>query len=478
MSGAERSAAVLPASRLAAPSVPSAAAPLPPIAIATAAAALDGAVCLLAPLLAGLLADGAPPPGPLHQMMLLFLLLTLGFTAFGGGYAVRGPGWRAGGARGGGVRPVLHAALAALGAVLIQVQFMPQASHTGGRWAIITAILATSGLAAGRALLSRAVAADPKRRFAPRVVVVGRPAADRLMAAFGADAPRLLGFVADAPARTRGLPRLGPVEHVFAMIAAGQVDQVVITPPAMTEAQLPALLARLADHPVPVRLALALPASAAGRLSLVPLMDRPISGWASLLKRAEDIVLAVVLLGVFAAPMALIAGLVRLTSPGPALFRQRRIGFGGQGFDLLKFRTMHHHLAEPRIARQAFRGDPRVTPFGAWLRRRSFDELPQLFNVLRGQMSLVGPRPHAPGTPAAGRPFEAVIARYGARHRVKPGLTGLAQVRGLRGLTETEDKLVRRVQADFEYIENWSLWLDLLILARTAVSMLGMRNAC
>jgi lipopolysaccharide/colanic/teichoic acid biosynthesis glycosyltransferase len=145
---------------------------------------------------------------------------------------------------------------------------------------------------------------------------------------------------------------------------------------------------------------------------------------------------------------------------------------------MLKFRSMHHDPREQvQIRGQAKRDDPRVTRVGRILRRTSLDELPQIFNVLRGDMSIVGPRPHAPGTRAGGRPFEDVVARYAARHRVRPGLTGLAQVRGLRGETDTEEKLVARVDADLEYIETWSVWLDLVILLRTALVVLRMQNA-
>jgi lipopolysaccharide/colanic/teichoic acid biosynthesis glycosyltransferase len=193
-------------------------------------------------------------------------------------------------------------------------------------------------------------------------------------------------------------------------------------------------------------------------------------------KRAEDIVLALAILALMAIPMLLIAAAIRLTSRGPAMFSQERIGLNGQPFRMLKFRTMRHH-AEALPCRQATRHDPRVTGTGALLRRTSCDELPQLFNVLAGSMSLVGPRPHAPGTCAGGRPFEAVTARYAARHRVKPGMTGLAQVRGWRGETDTEEKLLRRVDSDLEYIVTRSTGRDLLILCRTLVEVLRMRNA-
>jgi lipopolysaccharide/colanic/teichoic acid biosynthesis glycosyltransferase len=159
------------------------------------------------------------------------------------------------------------------------------------------------------------------------------------------------------------------------------------------------------------------------------------------------------------------------------LFRQRRIGFNGQSFDVLKFRTMYHEAADPSVLRQVREGDPRVTPVGALLRRTSLDELPQILNVLRGDMSFVGPRPHAPGTRAGGKLFEDVTPRYAARHRVKPGLTGLAQVRGWRGPTETEEKLIRRIESDLEYIATWSPWLDFCIILRTLVAVARMRNA-
>jgi polysaccharide biosynthesis protein PslA len=203
----------------------------------------------------------------------------------------------------------------------------------------------------------------------------------------------------------------------------------------------------------------------------------PISGWPGMAKRAIDIVVALIGLILACIPMTIVALLIRLDSPGPSLFRQRRIGFANVGFEMWKFRTMRHHATEPGRLVQAAQHDTRITRVGAWLRRTSFDEVPQLFNILRGDMSLVGPRPHAPGTCAGGKPFELVTPHYPARHRVKPGLTGLAQIRGWRGETETEEKLLHRVESDLEYIDNWSLWLDLAILARTLAPVCAMRNA-
>jgi lipopolysaccharide/colanic/teichoic acid biosynthesis glycosyltransferase len=197
----------------------------------------------------------------------------------------------------------------------------------------------------------------------------------------------------------------------------------------------------------------------------------------AVIKRLADIVLALAGLIVMSLPMLLAAAVIRLTSEGPALFKQQRIGLNGRRFVMLKFRTMRHVEECPGSWSQATRDDPRVTRIGACLRRTSFDEFPQLINVLLGSMSLVGPRPHAPGTCAAGRPFEAISHRYGARHAVKPGMTGLAQIRGWRGETDTEEKLLRRIDSDLEYIATWSLGHDLLILCRTIVTMLRMPNA-
>ena len=211
------------------------------------------------------------------------------------------------------------------------------------------------------------------------------------------------------------------------------------------------------------------------RLAGVPvatLHRQPIRDWARLAKRAIDLGVSAALLAPLALPMALTALAIRLESPGPVLFRQQRQGFDNDVFELLKFRTMRHDPHAPFV--QARRGDARVTRLGRWLRRTSLDELPQLINVLRGEMSLVGPRPHALALNAA---FMRRIRRFAARHRVKPGITGLAQVNGWRGETDTEDKMAGRVFNDLYYIQNWSLLLDLKIMAATVLTGFARRHA-
>ena len=180
----------------------------------------------------------------------------------------------------------------------------------------------------------------------------------------------------------------------------------------------------------------------------------------------------------FAGPALLaIAAAIKITSRGPVFFRQRRVGFNNQIFEVYKFRTMYTHLTDADAQQQTRKGDPRVTRVGAILRKTSLDELPQILNVLKGDMSLVGPRPHALQTRACGRRLEEVAPEYPARHRVKPGITGWAQVNGYRGELDTFDKVINRVKHDLYYIDNWSLSLDLRILWQTARLMISDNNA-
>lgn len=211
------------------------------------------------------------------------------------------------------------------------------------------------------------------------------------------------------------------------------------------------------------------------RLVLLPTWQ--LDAKARLIKRLVDIGFALLGLIVLALPALFIMLAIRLESRGPILFRQQRIGLLGRKFTTLKFRTMYCCADASATIQQATRDDRRVTKVGRWLRRYSVDEMPQLINVLRDEMSIVGPRPHAPGTRAGGHLYEEVTQCYGTRHFVKPGLTGLAQVRGWRGETDTEEKLLHRIDCDFEYIAHWSLGLDLAIVWRTARSVLRMRNA-
>ena len=213
--------------------------------------------------------------------------------------------------------------------------------------------------------------------------------------------------------------------------------------------------------------------SNAGGLPTVSVFENPLYGVDGLLKRTADLLIGTLLLIAAAVPMLVIALLVKLSSPGPVFFRQKRYGLDGREILVWKFRTMT--CCENGLAiRQATLGDDRITPIGRVLRRTSLDELPQLFNVLEGSMSLVGPRPHAN---AHNEQYRTRIGGYMLRHKVKPGITGLAQVNGYRGETETLEKMERRIACDHQYIREWSFWMDVKILAKTLGVVLKQRNA-
>ncbi len=290
------------------------------------------------------------------------------------------------------------------------------------------------------------------------------------------------GRIASAPA---DIPVLGNLSALISMIRDGKVDQVVVALPWAAEARLQQVVSRLALTPVKIRLAPDLasfafvrrPLVLLGDMPLMTLFERPISGVDAVVKNLEDRVLAVVALLLLWPVMLLVAIGIKLDSPGPVFFRQPREGFNNKPFRVFKFRSMYHDKADLHVSRQVGRGDPRVTRLGRILRRTSLDELPQLFNVLQGNMSMVGPRPHAPLTRAGDRLFSDVVASYAARHKVKPGITGWAQVCGWRGETDTEEKLIKRLEFDLHYIENWSIWFDFYILFRTVGSVVLGKNS-
>ena len=213
-------------------------------------------------------------------------------------------------------------------------------------------------------------------------------------------------------------------------------------------------------------------------LPVVAVCETPFSGLNGIIKRASDIVLSLVILALAALPLLIIALVVRLNSPGPVIFKQRRYGLDGHEILVYKFRTMNASedgaSEDGAVIEQARQYDPRVTPLGRFLRKTSLDEVPQFFNVLQGSMSIVGPRPHAV---AHNEMYRKLIKGYMQRHKVKPGITGWAQVNGCRGETETLEKMQARIDYDLTYLRNWSLRLDLYIIARTVAVVLRQQNA-
>src|SRR5262245_3264121 len=327
--------------------------------------------------------------------------------------------------------------------------------------------------------------------FSRNLVVVGSGEQLRkLLDSIDKSQPRfvtLLGVFAESrqvvPTGVSRFAILGTFDDLPSYIRSNDVDDVVICLPWAADERISAMMNKLRELPVNVYLGadligFRLPIRQAPdhfeKLALVEVMGRPLAGWGGIQKAALDYGLGIILTILLLPMMILIAIAIRLESKGPALFRQQRYGFVNRIFDIYKFRTMRHAETPEKKIVQATREDPRTTRIGRLLRRLSLDELPQLFNVLNGTMSLVGPRPHAV---EHNEEYARVIRGYFARHRVKPGMTGWAQVNGFRGETKTIEQMEVRVRNDIYYVENWSLLFDLKILAMTAVICLTGRNA-
>lgn len=279
------------------------------------------------------------------------------------------------------------------------------------------------------------------------------------------------------------LPVLGGLDALIERARRDEFEDVVIAMPWQDYKALTRVVDQLRELPLNIFLATDLAGfeiafrPAAGNLGQLPLFEvtqRPISGWSNALKSLEDYILAATALVMLLPLLGLIAAAIKFDSPGPVLFKQKRLGFNNREFYVYKFRSMYHRPDLDTRVRQATRGDPRVTRVGRIIRATSLDELPQLLNVLNGTMSLVGPRPHAI---SHNEEYGRAIRGYFARHRIKPGITGWAQVNGLRGETETIEKMEARIRHDLYYAENWSLLFDLRILVMTALTVLFQKTA-
>jgi putative colanic acid biosynthesis UDP-glucose lipid carrier transferase/undecaprenyl-phosphate glucose phosphotransferase len=296
---------------------------------------------------------------------------------------------------------------------------------------------------------------------------------------------RVIGIFDDRRTRVvekvEGFPVLGTVNDLFAFARSYRLDEIILALPWSAEARVAALVDQLSALPADIRICpdfvglryFNRPYSKVGDIALLQANARPIKEWSLIVKTLQDYVVAIAAL-IFAAPlMAAIALAIKLDSPGPVFFKQRRRGFNQNMFRVWKFRTMSV-LEDGNEVRQAVKNDRRVTRVGRFLRRTSLDELPQVLNVLQGQMSIVGPRPHPVSHDDY---YETIVARYASRHRVKPGITGWAQVNGYRGETETVDKMAKRIEYDLHYMENWSLTFDLKIIVLTLFKGFWHQNA-
>ncbi|MFV1975485.1 MAG: undecaprenyl-phosphate glucose phosphotransferase [Candidatus Scalindua sp.] len=323
-----------------------------------------------------------------------------------------------------------------------------------------------------------------------RVVIVGAGDLGKKLIDKIADSPwtgfKIMGLFDDnaqlKESGIKGNKVLGSLDEIESYIKKNQIDEVWIALPLRAEERVKQLLYTLRHQTVNIKLIpdifgfslLNHSMTEIAGLPAVNLSDTPMGGVNKLVKAVEDRVLAFFIL-LFVSPlMVVIAILIKIMSPGPILFKQKRHGWDGRIINIYKFRTMKVHNESAGTITQASRGDDRVTPLGTFLRQTSLDELPQFFNILQGKMSIVGPRPHAI---EHNELYKDQVNQYMLRHMVKPGITGWAQVNGLRGETDTLDKMKKRVEYDLFYIENWSLWFDLKIILLTLFKGFVHKNA-
>jgi Undecaprenyl-phosphate glucose phosphotransferase len=327
-----------------------------------------------------------------------------------------------------------------------------------------------------------------------RAVIVcgGRPAQDliRSLEAQPDNDIRILGIFDDrldrrSPELVAGYPKLGTVAELVEFVRLARVDMLIISLPMTAEKRILDLLRKLWILPVDIRIAAHASKlkfrpraySHVGSAAMLDVFDKPITDWDSVAKRIFDITFSLVAIAILWPVMLGAAIAVKTTSKGPIIFKQKRHGFNNEIINVFKFRSMYTDMGDPTAAMAVTKGDPRVTRVGRFIRKSSIDELPQFFNVLKGDLSLVGPRPHAVLAQSHDRIYADIVEGYFARHRVKPGVTGWAQINGWRGEIDTDEKIKFRTAFDLHYIENWSLLFDLKILFMTPFRLLNTENA-
>jgi putative colanic acid biosynthesis UDP-glucose lipid carrier transferase len=352
-------------------------------------------------------------------------------------------------------------------------------------WTGVVTVSLVSARIVAAAVLRRAVREGGV--FSRRIAVVGANEIGARFAAHAADPEKaisIVGIFSAGPedvAGGLGHPADGDLRALERAARAGEIDDVVIAMPKLTKDAMAAIVNRLSTLPVTLAIC---PNShwldhtggdivRIGGTPMLTLYRRPLEGWGSVLKTAEDYVIGVPAFILLSPVMLAIAVALKLEGKGPVFFTQQRHGFNQKVFRIFKFRTMTV-LEDGAEIPQARANDPRVTKLGAFLRRYSLDELPQIYNVLRGEMSLVGPRPHAL---AHNHQYALAIENYSGRHKVKPGMTGWAQVNGCRGETSENERMAERVRYDLEYVDNWSLWFDFKIMVLTFAAVLFPKNA-
>jgi Undecaprenyl-phosphate glucose phosphotransferase len=325
------------------------------------------------------------------------------------------------------------------------------------------------------------------------VIVGGGSEAEELIKALEASADtdiRIVGVFDDrgndrVSPLVAGYPKLGNIDQLVEFARGSRLDLLIVSLPITAEKRVLQLLKKLWVLPVDIRLSAhnnqlrfrPRTYSYIGNVPFIDITDKPIADWDHVEKWLFDKIMALLAIILLAPVMAVIAILIKLDSKGPVLFKQKRQGFNNELIDVYKFRSMYVEHADAEASKLVTKDDPRVTRVGRFLRKTSLDELPQFFNVLKGDLSLVGPRPHALKAKAEDKLYSDVVDGYFARHRVKPGVTGWAQINGWRGETDTEEKIHRRVEHDLYYIDNWSVTFDLYICLMTPFALLKGENA-
>lgn len=288
-----------------------------------------------------------------------------------------------------------------------------------------------------------------------------------------------------SPPVVAGYPKLGNISALIEFGRLARIDMLIVCIPLRAEKRVLELLRKLWIMPVDIRLSAHTDkvrfrnrgTSFIGTVPFVDVIEKPITDWDMVAKRIFDLIFASLALVALSPVMLATAIAIKLESKGPVLFKQKRYGFNNEIIDVLKFRSMFHEMADPDAKKVVTKNDNRVTRVGRFIRKTSIDELPQLVNVLRGELSLVGPRPHAVNAHTGDRTWDEVVDGYFARHKVKPGVTGWAQINGWRGEVDTQEKIQKRVDCDVYYIENWSILFDLKILFMTPFRLLNTENA-
>jgi len=393
---------------------------------------------------------------------------------------------------------VVHALTAFSFALLVVIAVcQPSAEERAPliQYLCLWALIAIGGITAVRLVLAHLVKCwRAAGRLKQLVAVYGTGnLAERLVERLAASCPEtveIVGVFDDRTARRITGPSLRELPHgttaeLVELSQKFEIDRIVVALPHSAEQRLLEILRKLHKMPVEISLApdmvgFSLTAKDHEEFGGLPLLDvygRPLSFGQGLIKTAFDRTAAALGLIVLSPLLLVVAAAIKLDSKGPVLFRQNRYGFGDRVIGVYKFRTMKAEAADADGEKQTAVNDPRVTRIGGFLRRSSIDELPQLLNVLRGELSLVGPRPHAVSMRVRQRRNEDIVPDYALRHHVKPGITGWAQVNGYHGPVETERALHERVAYDLDYINNWSLWFDVRILMRTLLIVFGRRHA-